>query len=190
MENLMTRLEEIPNRVQSWKKSAARCGADVALSLVRVHCKEVREEKLKALQVANTKKLRFEDFMDTFLESATRIADGIDLDSFVEPSSPGANPDDARRSRVEALQEISVPCSRLVYLPVDVVESVCSVVQHLGDDEGSFPGRSQLVRSLLIHSEHQVACLERATPDVACMKAPQIVLINGWASQCHLALLL
>ena len=34
MENLMTRLEEIPNRVQSWKKSAARCGADVALSLV------------------------------------------------------------------------------------------------------------------------------------------------------------
>ena len=25
MENLMARLEEIPNRVQSWKKSAARC---------------------------------------------------------------------------------------------------------------------------------------------------------------------
>ena len=88
MENLMTRLEEVPNRVQSWKKSAARCGADV-------HCKEVREEKLKALKVANTKKLRFEDFMETFLESATRIADGIDLDTFVEPSSPGANPDDA-----------------------------------------------------------------------------------------------
>ena len=95
MEGLMTRLEEVPNRVQSWKKSAARCGADVALSLVRVHCKEVREEKLKALKVANTKKLRFEDFMETFLESATRIADGIDLDTFVEPSSPGANPDDA-----------------------------------------------------------------------------------------------
>ena len=95
MENLMTRLEEIPNRVQSWKKSAARCGADVALSRVRVHCKEVREEKLKALKVANTKKLRFEDFMETFLESATRIADGIDLDTFVEPSSPGADPDDA-----------------------------------------------------------------------------------------------
>ncbi|KAI5002897.1 hypothetical protein ZWY2020_027547 [Hordeum vulgare] len=73
MEGLMTRLEEVPNRVQSWKKSTARCGADVALSLVRVHCKEVREEKLKALKVANTKKLRFEDFMETFLESATRI---------------------------------------------------------------------------------------------------------------------
>ncbi|KAI4999356.1 hypothetical protein ZWY2020_003945 [Hordeum vulgare] len=95
MENLMARLEEIPNRVQSWKKSAARCGADVALSLVRVHCKQVREEKLKTLKVANTKKLRFEDFTETFLESATRIADGIDLDTFVEPSSPGADPNDA-----------------------------------------------------------------------------------------------
>ncbi|KAI5005345.1 hypothetical protein ZWY2020_032588 [Hordeum vulgare] len=93
-EGLMTRLEEVPNRVQAWKKSAARCGADVALSLVRVHCKEAREEKLKALQVENTKKLRFEDFMETFLESATRIADGIDLDTFVEPASPSASPDE------------------------------------------------------------------------------------------------
>ena len=91
----MTRQEDVPSRVQAWKKSAARCGADVALSLVRVHCKEAREEKLKALQVANTKKLRFEDFMETFLESATRIADGIDLDTFVEPASPSASPDDA-----------------------------------------------------------------------------------------------
>ena len=95
MDSLMARLEEIPSRVQSWKKSAARCGADVALSLVRVHCKEVREDKLKALKVANTKKLQFEDFMETFLETATRIADGIDLDTFVEPSSPDASPADA-----------------------------------------------------------------------------------------------
>ena len=40
LESLMTRLNEIPGRVQEWKKSSARCGADVALSLVRVHCKE------------------------------------------------------------------------------------------------------------------------------------------------------
>ena len=80
--------------MQAWKKSDARCGADVALLLVRVHCNEAREEKLKALQVANTKKLRFKDFMDTFLESVTRIADGIELDTFVEPASPSASPDD------------------------------------------------------------------------------------------------
>ena len=41
LESLMTRLNEIPDRVQEWKKSSARCGADVALSLVCVHCKEV-----------------------------------------------------------------------------------------------------------------------------------------------------
>ena len=84
----MTCLEDLPGRVQAWKKSSTRCGADVALSLVRVHCKEAREDKLKALQVANTKKLQFEDFMERFIAVATRIADGIDLDTFVEPASP------------------------------------------------------------------------------------------------------
>ena len=34
LESLMTRLNQIPGRVQEWKKSSARCGADVALSLV------------------------------------------------------------------------------------------------------------------------------------------------------------
>ena len=88
LESMMTRLDELPNRVQAWKKSAMRCGADVALSLVRIHCKEAKEDRLKALQVANTKKLQFQDFMETFIAAATRIADGIDLDTFVEPASP------------------------------------------------------------------------------------------------------
>ena len=88
LESLMTRLNQIADRVQEWKKSSARCGADVALSLVRVHCKEAREDKLAALKVANTKKHSFQDFMDTFLEAATRIADSIDLDSFCDPASP------------------------------------------------------------------------------------------------------
>ena len=82
LESLMTRLNQIADRVQEWKKSSARCGADVALSLVRVHCKEAKEDKLAALKVAHTKKHSFQDFMDTFLEAATRIADSID------PSSP------------------------------------------------------------------------------------------------------
>ena len=84
----MVRLDEVPGRVAEWKKSSARCGADVALSLVRVHCKEAREEKLSAIQVANTRKHNFQDFMETFIAAATRIADGIDLDEFVAPSSP------------------------------------------------------------------------------------------------------
>ena len=88
LESLMTRLNEVPSRVQEWKKSSARCGADVALSLVRVHCKDAREDKLVALRVANTKKHDFRSFMETFIAAATRIADGIDLDEFVAPSSP------------------------------------------------------------------------------------------------------
>ncbi|XBI64579.1 hypothetical protein VPH35_044685 [Triticum aestivum] len=88
LESLMTRLNEVPDRVAEWKKSSARCGANVALSLVRVHCKEAREEKLAAIQVANTRKHNFQDFMENFIAAATRIADGIDLDEFVAPSSP------------------------------------------------------------------------------------------------------
>ena len=88
IESLMTRLDQIPGRVQEWKKSSARCGADVALSLVRVHCKEAKEDKLAALKVENTKKHSFQDFVDTFLEATTRIADSINLDSFCDPASP------------------------------------------------------------------------------------------------------
>ena len=88
LESLMTRLNGIPDRVQEWKKSSARCGADVALSLVRVHCKEVRQDKLAAIKVANTQKHDFRSFMKTFIAAATRIADGVDLDEFIEPASP------------------------------------------------------------------------------------------------------
>ena len=76
--------------MQEWKKSSARCGADVALSLVRVHCKEAKEEKLAAIKVANTRKHDFWSFMETFIAASTRIADGIDLEEFVEPASPPA----------------------------------------------------------------------------------------------------
>ena len=41
-----------------------------------------------ALKVANTKRLDFQSFMETFIAIATRIADGIDLDEFIEPASP------------------------------------------------------------------------------------------------------
>ena len=74
--------------MQEWKKSSACCGADVALSLVQVHCKDVREDKLAELKVVNTKKHSFQYFMDTFLDAATRMADSIDLDSFCDPASP------------------------------------------------------------------------------------------------------
>ena len=88
LESLMTRLNDVPGRVQEWKKSSARCGVYVAPSLVRVHCKDAQEDKLASIRVANTKKHDFQSFMETFIAAATRIADGIDLDEFVEPASP------------------------------------------------------------------------------------------------------
>lgn len=88
LESMMARLNEAPCRIQERKKSSARCGAHVALSLVRVHCREAREEKLAAIKVANTKRHDFRSFMETFIAAATRIADEIDLDEFVEPASP------------------------------------------------------------------------------------------------------
>ena len=87
LESLMTRLNDVPGRVQEWKKSSAKCGADVALSLVRVHFKDAREDKLASIKVDNTKKHDFQSFMETFIAATTRIADGIDLDQFVAPSS-------------------------------------------------------------------------------------------------------
>ena len=80
LESLMTRLNDVPGRVQEWKKSSTRCGADVALSLVRVDCKDAREDKLASIRVANTKKHDFQSFMETFIAAAPRIADGIYLD--------------------------------------------------------------------------------------------------------------
>ena len=88
LESLMARLNEVPDQVQEWKKSSARCGADVAMYLVRVHCKEAREDKMATIKVSNTKKHDFQSFMETFIAAATWIADGINLDSFVEPASP------------------------------------------------------------------------------------------------------
>ena len=82
LESVITRLNKVPTRVKAWKKS------NVALSLVRVHCKNMDEEKLKNLRVVNKKNLKFEDFMETSAETATRIDDGIDLATFVDPASP------------------------------------------------------------------------------------------------------
>ena len=88
LESVMTRLNKVPAQVKAWKKSVARSGAGVALLLVRVHCKNMDEGKLKGLRVMNKKNLKFKDFMEIFVEAATRITDGIDLETFVEPASP------------------------------------------------------------------------------------------------------
>ena len=69
----------------------------------------------------------------------------------------------------------------------NIEETICSVVEHLGDDERAFPSRSELVRSLLIYSKNQVSFLKCLTPHISSMKSTQVLLINGRPDQGHLS---
>ena len=73
---------------------------------------------------------------------------------------------------------------------LDVEETVCSIVEHLGDDERAFPSGGELVWLLLVHSENQVPFVELTTPYVPGMESTQVLLINGRPDQGHLSFLL
>jgi hypothetical protein len=51
-EAIEQRAKQYPKSIEAWKKSSARCGADITLSLIHLHCKGVDLDKLKALKVA------------------------------------------------------------------------------------------------------------------------------------------
>ena len=55
---------------------------------------------------------------------------------------------------VKGAEKLHVPSSGLVDLMLDIVKTVCSIVENLGDYEGTFPRRSKLLWFLLIHSEN------------------------------------
>ncbi|KAM3399712.1 hypothetical protein ACQJBY_004874 [Aegilops geniculata] len=82
----LQQLEQVPSRVSRCKKSAARCGANVALALTRVHFPEINEANLKNIGVGNPEGDNFEDHMKTFIGTANQIASLIGLDLSVEPA--------------------------------------------------------------------------------------------------------
>ena len=82
----LQQLEQVPGRVSRCKKSAARCGANVALALTRVHFPEINEAKLQNIGVGNPEGEDFEDHMQTFIRTACQIASLIGLDMSIEPS--------------------------------------------------------------------------------------------------------
>ena len=88
---------------------------------------------------------------------------------------------------VKGAEQLDVPSLGLVDLVLDIVKTVCSTVENLGDDEGTFPSRSKLVWLLLIHSENQISLLESSTLHVFGMEATQVLLINGRSDQGHLS---
>ena len=80
---------------------------------------------------------------------------------------------------IERAKQLCVPRAWLVHVLGYVVDVVRSIVKHLGDDEGTFSGRGELVRPFLIHSEHKVSFLECSTSNITDMESMQILLIDG-----------
>ena len=90
---------------------------------------------------------------------------------------------------IEMAEQLRIPRAWLVHLLGYFVEVICPVVEHVGDDEGTFAGWSELVRSFLMHSEHKVSFLECSTSDITGMELTQILLIDGRPDQSHLMFL-
>ena len=51
---------------------------------------------------------------------------------------------------IKGAEQLHVPSSWLVNLAIDIVKTVCSIVEDSGGYEGAFPSRSKLVWFLLI----------------------------------------
>ena len=66
-----------------------------------------------------------------------------------------------------------------------IVEAICSVEEHFGDDEGAFPSRSELVWFLLVHPKNQVSLLKYPTPHISGVESTQVLLINGRSDHSH-----
>ena len=47
--------------------------------------------------------------------------------------------------RLKRAEQFRIPGTRLIFVVFDVEETVCSVVEHLGDDERAFPSGGELV---------------------------------------------
>ena len=84
-------------------------------------------------------------------------------------------------------EQLCIPSAWLIFIVLHFVEVIRSIVEHLGDDEGTFPSRSKLVRPLLIHSEHQVSFLKCSTSHISGMESTEVLLINGRPDQGHLS---
>ena len=84
-------------------------------------------------------------------------------------------------------EQLRIPSVWLLLLVFHIVEVIHSVVEHLGDDEGTFPSRRKLVGPLLIHSEHKVSFLKCSTSHVSGMELTEVLLINRRPDQSHLS---
>ena len=86
---------------------------------------------------------------------------------------------------MKGAEQFCIPSSWLIDLTIDIVKVIRSIVEDSGDDEGTFPSRSELVWFLLIHSEDQISFLEGSTLHISGMESTQVLLINGRSDHSH-----
>ena len=84
-----------------------------------------------------------------------------------------------KNSSIKGAEQLRVPSPWLVFLMLDIVKMVCSIMENSGDNEGTFPSRGELVWFLLIHSKNQVSLLKGSAPHVSGVESTQVLLING-----------
>ena len=89
---------------------------------------------------------------------------------------------------MKGAEQFCIPSSWLIDLAIDIVKVIRSIVEDSGDDEGTFPSRSELVWFLLIHSEDQISFLEGSTLHISGMESTQVLLINGRSDHSHFSL--
>ena len=80
---------------------------------------------------------------------------------------------------IKGAEQLRVPSPWIVFLMLNTVKMICSIVEDFGDDEGAFPSRGELVRFLLIHSKNQVSLLKCSAFHVSGVESTQVLLING-----------
>ena len=91
---------------------------------------------------------------------------------------------------IKGAEQLRIPSARFVFLVLDIIEVLRSIVEHSGDNEGTFPSRGELVWFLLIHSKNQVSLLKGSAPHVFSVESTQVLLIDGRSDHSHFPLLL
>ena len=103
---------------------------------------------------------------------------------FLITSHPSEN------SSIKGAEKLRIPGSWLINLAIDIIEVIRSIVEDSGDNEGTFPSRSELVWFLLIHSEDQISFLEGSALHISGMESTQVLLIDCRSDHSHFPLLL
>lgn len=89
-----SQLEKVPVQVTEWKKFAGRSGTSFALALTKMHCSKIKEEDLQLVGGGNPSRKDCSVYLLAFMETASKIASVIELDTFVMSTGVPETPED------------------------------------------------------------------------------------------------